>query len=87
MCTSDCVPSTDKYLMNLLGKETPVVNADPIKTQQNTTPAEVDTTLLTEKPTNVVKYNSDKVNLKAMLVSTVFPAMLGWPNSFSRGTS
>ena len=54
MCTSDCVPSTDKYLMNLLGKETPVVNADPIKTQQNTTPAEVDTTLLTEKPTKLM---------------------------------
>ena len=87
MCTSDCVPSTGKYLMNILGKETPVVKADPIETEQNTAPAEVDTTLLTEKPTNVVKYNSDKVNLKAMLVSTVFTAMLGWPNSYSRGTS
>ena len=63
--------------MNLLGKETPVVKADPIKTQENTTPAEVDTTFLTEKPTNVVKYNLDKVNLKAMLVSAVFLAMLG----------
>ena len=87
MCTSGCVPSTDKYLMNLLGKETPVVKAYPIKIQQNTIPAEVDTTLLTEKPTNVVKYNLDKVKLKAMLVSAVFPAMLGWPNSFCRGTS
>ncbi|CAH3123104.1 unnamed protein product [Porites lobata] len=67
MCTSGCVPSTDKYLMNLLGKETPVVKAYPIKIQPNTIPAEVDTTLLTEKPTNVVKYNLDKVNLKAML--------------------
>ena len=88
MCTSDCVPSTDKYLINLLGKETPVVKADPITTQQNTTPAEVDTRLLPEKLTNVVKYNLDKVNLKAMLVSAVFIAMLGWPNSFknSRGT-
>ena len=74
--------------MNLLGKETPVVKADPIKTQENTTPAEVDTTFLTEKPTNVVKYNLDKVNLKAMLVSAVaWSAMLGWPNSFCRGTS
>ena len=54
MCTPDCVPSTDKYLMNLLGKEIPVVKADLIKTQQNTTPAEVDTTLLTEKPTKLM---------------------------------
>ena len=60
MCTSDCVPSTDKYLINLLGKETPVVKVDSITTQQNTTPAEVDTTPLTEKPTNVVKYNLHK---------------------------
>ena len=54
MCTSDCVPSTGKYLMNILGKETPVVKADPIETEQNTTPAEVDTTLLTEKPTKLM---------------------------------
>ena len=73
--------------MNLLQKGTPKVKADPLRTQQNTTLPEVDqdTTLLTEKPTNVVKYNLGKVNLKAMLVSTVFPAMLGWPNAFSRG--
>ena len=75
--------------MNLLRKETPGVKTDPLKTQQNTTLAEVDqdTTLLTEKPTNVVKYNLCKVNLKATLVGAVFPAMLGWPNAFSRGIS
>jgi len=72
--------------MNLLRKETPEVKADPLRTQQNTTLAEVDQdTLLTEKPTNVVKYNLGKANLKATLVSTVFPAMLGWPTAFSRG--
>ena len=75
--------------MNLLRKETPEVKTDPLKTQQNTTLAEVDqdTTLLTEKPTNVVKYNLGKVNLKATLVGAVFLAMLGWSNAFSRGIS
>lgn len=74
-----CTIYRHEYLLNLLRKETPVVKAYPLTTQKSTTLAEVEqyTTLLTEKPTNLVKYNLGKVNLKAML---------GWPNAISRST-